>query len=221
MASEGGLLHGRYIPSFNPNTDELPDPNSLEHKLFTHDIGKIAVCDLKENRYRISDFYDVEEGKKYEQIYCWKGIISRTGGGDCKIGTVCDPNSYVGARTRFCLTWGCKDPFSYVADDQGQPVINERNGIVVYTKKSDCEGGFVNQLECFVNSLRQSADYILDPVNRRAFMIQMIVLAAIVTVGLITLIRFRRSKNKRLVKLRKSLTPKWSKTKPLFPKQRR
>lgn len=220
MSSEnkGGILKGHYIPAFDPTTGELPDPDSIRYKITTHDIGKLNVCDLEENRYSIKDFYDTDEDKAYEQIYCWKGIIKQNP--DCVVGTVCDPNSYSGARTRFCLTWGCS-PFKYVADDNGQPVMNERGGIIVYVKKQECSGGFVNQLNCFVNGIRQSADYILDPENRRSLIIQMVTLAVAVTVFLIAILRFRGSKNKRLVKLRKSITPKWSKTVPLFPKNRR
>jgi len=210
-------LNGHYISSFDPAIDELPDPGSLRYKLSTHDIGRLEVCDIDENRYRIENFYDEEEDKTYPQIYCWKGIISQNP--DCKIGTVCDPYSFSGARTRFCLTWGGCDPFLYVADDKGQPIVNERGGIIVYTKKEDCVGGVMNQGKCFVNGLRQSADHILDPQNRRSLIIQMVTLSAIVTVSLIVLLRLRGSKNKKIEKLRKAVTPRFSKTKPLFPKR--
>ena len=124
------------------------------------------------------------------------------------------------ARTRFCLTWDCPDPFMYVADDKGQPVVNERGGIIVFNKKEDCGGGLINQLKCFTGGLRQSADNLLDPANRKQLMIHTIALSIFVTVSLIILLRFRGSKNKRIAKLRKSITPKFSKTTPLFPKRR-
>jgi hypothetical protein len=208
------FLDGHYIPKFDPTTGKLPDPGSLKYKMFTHDIGTLNVCDLEENRYKIENFSDVEEGKVYPQIYCWKGIISKNP--DCKIGTVCDPYSFSGARTRFCLTWGGCEPHLYVADDKGQPIVNERGGIIVYTKKADCEGGIINQAKCFVNGIRQSADYILDPENRRSLIIQMVTLSAIVTIGLIIILRVRGSKNKKIVKIRKMVTPRFAKTKPIF-----
>ncbi len=214
------FLSGHYVSEFDPSTDELPKPGSLKYKLYTHDIGKINVCDIDENRYRIENFYDSEEDKTYPQIYCWKGIISGYPNADCKIGTVCDPYSFSGARTRFCLTWGCHDPYLYVADDKGDVVVNERGGIVVFNKKEDCSGGLFNQGKCFVSGIRQSADHLLDPLNRRQLMIQMITVSIVGIIGLIVLLRFRGSKNKRLSGIRKSLSPRFSKTTPLFPKRR-
>lgn len=214
------FLGGRYVSEFDPAAAELPSEESLKYKLYTHDIGKLNACDIDENRYKILNFYDKEDDKTYKQLYCWKGIISGYPNPDCKVGTVCDPNSYSGARTRFCLTWDCPDPFLYVADDKGQPVVNERGGIVVFNKKADCAGSLINQLKCFTGGIRQSADHILDPNNRKALMIQMLTLSIMVTVGLIVILRIRGSKNKRIVKIRKSITPKFSKTRPLFPRTR-
>ena len=195
-------------------TSELPSPGSLRYKMYTHDISTASICDLDENRYKIDNFYDAEEQKTLDQIYCWKGILRKNP--DCKIGTVCDPHSFSGARTRFCLTWGC-DPFEYVADDKGQPIDNERGGIIVYNNKQDCKGSLINQLKCLTGGLRQSADHILDPENRRSLIIQIVTLAAIVTIGLIFLTKFKQTKNKRIRKFRSAIDPRFAKTKPLFP----
>ena len=206
------------MSNFDPTTGELPDPGSLRYKMYTHDIGSPSSCDIKENRYKLDNFYDAEEDKTYKQIYCWKGIIRQNP--DCKVGTVCDPHSYSGARTRFCLTWGCSDPHLYVADDSGDPIVNERGGIIVYTKKEDCVGGFLNQGNCFVSGIRQSLDHILDPENRRALITQMVILSVIVAVSLIVVLRVRGSKHRRIVKFRKFIKPKFSKTQPLFGRRR-
>lgn len=211
------FLDGHYVPRFDPTTDELPDPNSLRWKMYTHDIGTLNVCDIHENRYKIPDFYDAEEDKTYDQIYCWKGIISQNP--DCRIGTVCDPHSYSGARTRFCLTWGCPDPHLYVADDKGERIVNDRGGIIVFNQKEECKGGFINQLKCVTSGLRQSADNILDPENRRALITQMVIIAAIMVAFIIFMTRFRGSKNRRIAKIRDAIDPKFSKTKPLFPRK--
>ena len=207
------FLQGHYVSE--QNMRDLPDPESLEYKLYTHDIGKISPCDLKENRYTMENFYDTEDKKTYSQIYCWKGIIRKNP--DCVVGTVCDPYSFTNARTRFCLTWNCPDPHLYVADLSGEAVVNERGGVVVFNPKDKCKGGFLSQINCFVSGMRQSLDHVLDPANRKQLLIQVAIISVMVTIGLIAIIRFRRSKNKGLVKLRKSLTPKFSKTRPIFP----
>lgn len=212
------FLNGHYVAKFDPTTGELPDPGSLRYKMYTHDIGSPSSCSINENRYKLEDFYDTEEDKTYKQIYCWKGIIRQNP--DCKIGTVCDPHSYSGARTRFCLTWGC-DPHLYVADDSGDPIVNERGGIIVYTKKEECAGSLINQSKCFVSGIRQSMDHILDPENRRALITQMAIISVIVTISLIVILRVRGSKHKKIVKFRKFIAPKFTKTKPLFGKKTR
>ena len=212
------FLQGRYIPE--QDFEELPDPESLEYRLYTHDIGKpVGPCDLEENRYTMDNFFDEEENKLYKQIYCWKGIIRKNP--DCVIGTVCDPHSFTNARTRFCLTWNCPEPNLYVADLSGEDVMNERGGVVVFNQKDKCAGGFLNQVNCFIGGMRQSFDHILDPANRKQLMIQMTVLAILVTVSLIVIIRFRRSKNKRIMRLRRAFAPKFTRTRPLFGTRRR
>lgn len=211
------FLEGRYISK--QNLADLPDPKSLEYRLHTHDIGRQSgPCNIHENRYTIDDFYDKEDNKTYKQIYCWKGIIKSTP--DCTIGTVCDPHSYTNARTRFCLTWGCKDPHLYVADLSGEPVVNERGGVVVFNQKEKCAGGFLNQVNCFIGGMRQSLDHVLDPANRRQLLIQMATISMIVTIGLIVILRLRGSKNKKIVRWRKSISPKFARTQPLFKRSR-
>ena len=208
------FLHGHYVPDFDPG-EELPDPGSLRYRMYTHDIN--SNCNINENRYKIDNFHDTEENKDYASIYCWKGIIRKNP--DCKVGSVCDPNSYAGARSRFCLTWGCPDPMLYVADDKGQPIVNERGGIIVYNKKEDCRGSLVNQIKCVTGGLRQSANHLLDPNNRKQMLMQVIILASMVTIFAIFMTRFRRSKNKRITGIRKQLDPRFAKTKPIFPKR--
>jgi hypothetical protein len=209
------FLEGRFIS--DPDLEDLPDPETLEYRLYTHDVGKISPCDINENRYTLDNFYDKEDDKLYKQIYCWKGIIKKTP--DCTIGTVCDPHSYTNARTRFCLSWGCKDPHLFVADLSGEAVVNERGGVIVFNQKEKCVGGFLNQVNCFVGGMRQSLDHILDPANRKQLLIQTVILSVVVTISLIILLRFRGSKNKRIVKWRKAITPRFSKTQPLFKRR--
>ena len=209
------FLGGRYIPKFDPATANLPTPKELEYYLYTHDIQQgISPCDLAENRYKIDNFDDQESGKHYDQIYCWKGILYKKPG--CTIGTVCDPNSYAGARTRFCLTWGCPQAHLYVGDATGEPIVNERGGVVVFNQKDKCKGAFINQFNCFIGGIRQSLDNALDPANRKELLLRMSVLAIFFIIGMIALVRARRSKNPRLVKIRKFVAPPKYKVAPLF-----
>lgn len=214
------FLSGRYVPKFDPSKEELPTKEEIDYYLYTHDIEQnVSPCDLDENRYSIDNFYDKEAGKTYKEIYCWKGIIHKKP--NCMIGTVCDPNSYAGARTRFCLTWDCPQPHLYVGDKTGEPIVNERGGVVVFNLPSKCEGAFINKINCFIGGIRQSFDHMLDPANRKQLMIQMSVLAVVFIISMIVLLRMRKSKNPDIVRIRKAFTPKFTKTKPLFPMVRK
>ena len=214
------FLGGRYIPKFDPTKQKLPTKEELEYYLYTHDIQQnVKPCTIHENRYKIDDFYDKEDDKRYKQIYCWKGIIHNKP--ECTIGSVCDPNSYVGARTRFCLTWGCPQPNLYVGDATGESIVNERGGIVVFNHKEKCKGAFINQAQCFIGGIRQSMDHLLDPANRKELMIKVSILSVVFIISMIALLRLRKSKNRTLVHFRKTFALKLGKTQPLFPTVRR
>jgi hypothetical protein len=215
------FLHGRYIPKFDPSKAELPTEEELDYYLYTHNIEQVPTCGLEENRYTLDEFYDKEDDKVYDRIYCWKGIIKQKFGSDCTVGSVCDPNSYVGARTRFCLTWGCPDPHLYVGDATGESIVNERGGITVFNPKANCEGAFINKMNCFIAGIRQSFDHMLSPENRKAFIMQMTFLTIMFIVSMIALIKLRRSNNPKIRKIRKFIAPPKMKIVPLFPRTRK
>lgn len=213
------FLGGRYIPKFDPSKEKLPTKEELEYYLYTHDIQQnVSPCTLKENRYSIDNFYDKEDDKTYKEIYCWKGIIHQRP--ECTIGTVCDPNSYAGARSRFCLTWGCPEAFLYVGDAAGQAIVNERGGVVVFNQKEKCEGAFINKMNCFIGGIRQSMDNLLDPANRKELMLKMSILTVVFIVAMIGLLRLRQSKSRTLKHFRGAFALKFKKTQPIFPKYR-
>lgn len=168
------------------------DPSNINYYLLTHDLYTTSsnLCTLKENRFRTP--YKDANGQT-ASLYCWRGRIQTTP--DCVIGSVCDPYSYTNARSSFCRTWGCQ-PNLYVSNegtlDAGTPVINQRGGLVVYTPKTECEGGIARQFNCMLSGVRQSFANAVDPKNRKKLMMSVITLSAALVVGIILLRRYRQ-----------------------------
>ena len=103
------------------------------------------------------------------QYYCWRGIteIKPTSGTGMILAEACDPISYTDARTRFCLTFGCPDPFRYVRPPEGDATVvkNKRGGITVYNHKEECTGG-AGFLKCLAGGVKESMSQVVLPENK-------------------------------------------------------
>jgi hypothetical protein len=70
-------------------------------------------------------------------------------------------------------------------EDSGLSVINERGGTVVYNSKKECEGAFINKIQCFISGVRQSLDYALDPANKKDLLIRLTITFGLLIAGII------------------------------------
>jgi len=138
------------------DTTNIPK-DELVNLLKAHNMGILSgKCDPGENRFKDPKF----------GLYCWRGIARRKeeleAGKSCIIAEACSPQSFSDARTRFCLTFGCPDPFRYTDNtlpgevEQGA-VANRRGGVLVFNNKEKCTG-LAGVLGCVGDGVKQSID---------------------------------------------------------------
>lgn len=161
-------------------------------------------CDsnITDNRFNIN-FTFTDTGKQ-ETFYCWQGVVATEP--NCVIGSVCSQYSFTEARTAFCDAFGAEPGGCgsnalanvYVPNiNPNQPVTNERGGIIAANAPGACSGqAIIGQLQCMVNSVRQSAANVLDPHNYK----NLIYTGATLTVFIIIMVIIIHYK---LIKLKK------------------
>ena len=141
-------------------TDEELKAMGDDALLVAHNFQQVPVgTKFGDNRFR----------DPATQYFCWRGIteIKPTTGTGMILAEACDPVSYTEARTRFCITFGCKDKFRYVSPPAGEPTIvkNKRGGITVYNHIEECTGG-AGFLSCFTGGVKESIAQVLIPENK-------------------------------------------------------
>lgn len=182
------------------------DPSQYLNPFDLYSPSGDCLSQVKENRFNLN-FTNSNDGSK-ETLYCWKSIAAQQP--KCVVGSICSQYSYTEARTAFCLAFGgeiggCGSnelANQYVPGiNPNEPVLNERGGIIAYNPAGSCSNqAVIGQLQCFVNSARQSAANVLNPSNYKNLIYTAITLSVFIGI-LVLLIHYK------LIKLKKKYKP--------------
>lgn len=177
------------------SAEELAEIEYEDQILYAHNFTQVAEdYDFGDNRFR----------DPYTNYFCWRGIteLKPTTGTGKILAETCDPASYTAARTRFCLTFGCLQPFRYAGFKPGEEangeVPNRRGGIIVANNIEECSIGGTNIgfLSCLTNGVKESVSHSLQPDHKYKVVLSGIALALFFLV-LVRIIRRRKSKRHR------------------------
>jgi hypothetical protein len=173
--------------------EELANIPYEEQLLYAHNFQFVP----KDSKFGDNRFRDPTSG-----FYCWKGIteiVYPGHEGEWMLAEQCDPASYTAARTRFCLTFGCLQPYRYAGflpgDNPGMEVPNRRGGIVVANNVEECsKQGIAGFAKCLGDGVKESIGNTLAPENKMKLITSM---GALVVTFLVVVAIYKRRKKKR------------------------
>jgi hypothetical protein len=177
--------------------EELANIAYEEQLLYAHNFHFVPKdSDFGDNRFR-------DDITKY---FCWRGIteiVYPGHEGEWLLAEQCDPASYTAARTRFCLTFGCLQPFRYSPfkpgeENEGDEVPNRRGGIIVANNIEECAkgGAGTGLIKCVTTGLKESISHSLEPDHKSKIILSGIALA-ITFLVLVRIAKRRKSKRRR------------------------
>lgn len=144
--------------------EELVEIPYEEQLLYAHNFHTVP----KDTKFGDNRFRDDTTG-----YFCWRGITEIKDAANPNawvLAEQCDPASYTAARTRFCLTFGCLQPFRYspfkpgdVPEGQGQEVPNRRGGIIVSNNVEECSKTGASFINCLMSGTKESIGHAVAP----------------------------------------------------------